>query len=601
MSGADKIDRVAGDTDPNRAPPGCDDGVRFRSLFEASPLGMARVADDGVVAEANGAFRALYGSEPTGKAFADMLREADRTVGRDALVDAVAFGRAGPFEVHLGRPDGGEAFVLMQVAMIPSGGAAGERALWVVAQDISDRKRLDNAVWQAAHHDVLTGLPNRTYLGEYLAGKLAGRDGPGSHFGLLLVDIDNFKLVNDTLGHEAGDALLKTIADRLRLSVRRRDLVARLGGDEFAVVASNVRSVAALKRLADRVLADFAQRLPCVNGTIQTFGSVGMALFPAHGRDAKELIRSADIALYVAKRSGHNRAVMFDATMLQDARRRFEAIQIVRQAVAEDRIVPVYQPIVDIRTGALHSFEALFRVRTPDGQLVGPADLKSVFDNPEVGRAVDLKMLDLVTADLADWVARGVDVRQVAVNVCDAELWRNRYDQRILQFMASRNIPAGRVMVEVTETAFLDADGHDVAPTLSNLVEHDIPIALDDFGTGFASLTHLKTLPIQQVKVDRSFIADIENDPTSRAIVTALVDLCGKLGKKLVAEGVETKHQLAALEELGCRFVQGFLLARPMEKAEAELFALRCLAERMKRSGPPIDGHRHGEARLAAG
>lgn len=558
--------------------------AKFRSLFDLAPLGIARFDADDRIVEANPALCTLLGRDAAldgAFALVEILHEDDRARFQQTLKTVRDRGRSLSGEFRIVVEDGAVVTVLLHAAAVPEqGGGAG---VWALLQDISERKRIEDVIWHAAHHDSLTGLPNRTYLAEYLAGKAPGSDGPGASFGLLLVDLDNFKLVNDTLGHEAGDVLLTKVADRLAKGVRKRDFVARLGGDEFAVVASNARSVAELQKLADRLLVALTRRIPYGDRSIQTYGSIGIALFPPHGRDARELIRSADIALYEAKRGGRNRAVVFDGEMLREARARFDAAQTVRQALAENRIVPVYQPIVDLTTGRLDGLEALFRVKSETDELIGPAELASIFEHHELGRAIDLHMLDLVTADMADWLARGIDVGQVAVNVCDGELGRHRYDERVLKLMASRGIPEGRLRIEVAEAALLRTEIAAIAPTFAKLAAHRVDVALDDFGTAFAALKHLKSLPIQQVKIDRSFIADIDDDPASRSIVAALVRLCADLGKKLIAEGVETERQRDVLLELGCRYAQGYLIARPMTKAKAEIFVLRSFAQAMRR------------------
>lgn len=536
--------------------------AKFRALYALAPVGIVRTALDGRIVDANPTFAVITGSSPDDRrGFAEIFDLRDRAAVAADLARAGAGGEIGPVERRLVGPDGGTVVLWMQGTLVPD--AAGEPSLWWIVEDVTEHRRAEEQIRHAAHHDVLTGLPNRKYLGERLAADLA----PGTGAGLLLVDLDNFKLVNDTLGHQAGDDLLRTVAERLREAVRDADFVARLGGDEFAVVVADVASIADVTAVAERIVARVGDEIAVSGRSIRVGVSIGMAIAPAHGREADELLRFADTALYEAKRAGRNRWVVFDTPMQTAMRRRFDVVSTTRQALGECRVVPHYQPIVDLASGALDGFEALCRVSGSGWDQLPAAE---IFHQSDVGRDVDERMLALVTDDMAAWQARGFAFGRVAINVCDAVLRQCDYDRRVMDHLAAKRLGADRLSIEVTESTLMEATDGDVRSLLQRLREAGTTLALDDFGTGFASLSHLKSLPVDRVKIDRSFVCDLEVDPASRAIVEALVRLGAGLGKEVVAEGIETEGQCRVLVDLGCRLGQGYLFGRAAEAAAVE-------------------------------
>jgi diguanylate cyclase (GGDEF)-like protein/PAS domain S-box-containing protein len=557
--------------------------LKFRSLFDMAPVCVALTDHAGRFVDVNHAFTAMTGytaEEAQSLTLRDLLvlrRSEDFERYRATLRSE---GRIAPTECGLVDKHGGRKTVLMNSSLARD--ADGGQLTWSIIQDISERKRDEMKIWQAANFDTLTGLPNRSQLHEAVDDAIAEAARRPESLALLLIDLDNFKLINDTLGHEAGDLALRRTADRLRKVTREGDLVARLSGDEFAVFVRNARDRAELERRANDILRALRRKTRFRGETIEIHGSVGIATFPEHGETRGELFRSADLALYRAKHDGRNRTVFFDPTMRAKAEHRYEVLTSVRDAIAGGRITAVYQPQMLLGTGAVDGLEALVRIEHNDGRLSLPGEFMSAFEDAEVGRALGLQMLDRVTRDFETWLTSGIDVRRIAVNVSNIELRVDDYAERVMSRLRQRRIPFERFEIEVTETVIFDEAVPAIRRNLRTFAEHGISLALDDFGTGYASLTHLKSLPVSRVKIDDSFIRHVVTDPQSRSIVDAIVRLSHSLGKPVVAEGVEDAEQLERIRELRCESAQGFLFARPLRAEEVPPFLLRNLSLRAK-------------------
>jgi len=429
--------------------------------------------------------------------------------------------------------------------------------------DISERRAAEARIRWMADHDALTGLPNRRLFQEVLGTRLDAARDAGVPVALLLLDVDSFKEVNDTLGHDAGDALLRTFADRLRASLGDAAFIARLGGDEFAVVlagaADEARAEAAMAAIAASLRAPFAHD----GRLIDCHAGIGASVYPAHGATADELLKSADVALYVAKSRGAGSAALFEPAMRSTAQSRSAMIRTAREAIDDDRVVPFYQPKVALGSGRLTGIEALLRWRDPSLGIQPPAAIGAAFEDAEVARSLTERMLDRITGDMRGWLDAGLDFGHVAINASAAEFRAGDFAERMLDRLAAADIPPDRVELEVTETVFLGRGAEHVLAALKTLSGAGVRIALDDFGTGYASLTHLKQFPVDTIKLDRSFIADLEGDPADAAIVRAILGLGQSLKIDIVAEGIETSVQAAYLWAQGCGFGQGYLFGRP--------------------------------------
>lgn len=408
-----------------------------------------------------------------------------------------------------------------------------------------------------AFHDSLTGLPNRAFFQRRLD-ELNGGDCPASGFALALLDVDEFKLTNDTLGHDAGDAILLAFADRLRITIRPGDMVSRLGGDEFALLLMDMSDQNDLEAFSTKLLERL--REPCEHRgkLIHSNASVGTSSWGEFD-SAQNMLKHADLALYEAKGSGGGAYRRYDPVMWSTMLMRREMLSVAEAALEGDFIRPFYQPKVNLITGVIVGFEALLRCCMPGQAAKGPECLATAFEDCNLAVKLSDRMIDGMIADISAWRALGLPFGHVAINAALAELRRGDFAERLLAKLKRAGIPPKCIQVEVTESVLLGKGIDLIERTFLELAKRGIKLALDDFGTGFASLTHLKRFPIEILKIDRSFIRDLQSDADDGAIVDALIGLGKALKIGVVAEGIETSAQRDFLRSLGCTVGQGYL------------------------------------------
>ena len=470
------------------------------------------------------------------------------------------------------------------------------RRIIMTARDVTEEKTAEQRVRWSANHDALTRLANRVQFQEKLDQAVGvAREGDLA-VGILVLDLDHFKQVNDTLGHDVGDALLKMIADRLRDVARVGDTVARLGGDEFAIVVPELRSELDLLQLSRRIQERMRDPFVHQGRILDCRVSSGAAIFPVHGGKTEELLKNADMALYAAKAAGRATMMMFEPQMRDDIQRRMAMVQQARSALRDDRVVPYYQPKLDLDSGTVEGFEALLRWRMPNARIGLPAALEAAFEDLEVAAAISDRMIERVIGDMRRWLDRGTPFQHVAVNASAAEFRRDNFAERVLEQLRRAEIPTHCFQLEVTETVFLGRGAEYVHRALALLSAQGVKIALDDFGTGYASLRHLKQFPVDIIKIDRSFVRDMEIDTGDEAIVRAVINLGRSLGISVVAEGIEAASQAARLLDLGCDFGQGFAFS-PAVGATRVPTLIRRLAETASDQRP---GARDRQLRLVA-
>lgn len=429
--------------------------------------------------------------------------------------------------------------------------------------DLTEQKRVEERIRWVAHHDVLTQLPNRALFNERLDDAIKRNANSGRKVGLLFLDVDHLKHVNDTLGHGAGDALLVEMARRLQISVRSADTVSRIAGDEFAVILPEIDSEQELNRIAEGIINCLEKPFSYGERILDCRASIGASLWPGDGSKAPDLLKQADMALHAAKSAGRGKAMLFKPEMRADAQRRASMLNHARRATEERRIEPFYQPKVVLGTGQLAGFEALLRWRNPRGGLELPSMIQAAFDDPRLAIAMGQQMQESIISDMRQWLDAGLEFGHVAVNVSAAEFRIGHFAEQLLERLRLAGIPTRYLEVEVTETVFLGRGAEYVEQALRTLTTEGIRIALDDFGTGYASLSHLKQFPVNIIKIDRTFVQDLASSPTNTAIISSVLALGRSLGLTTVAEGVETTAQARFLEAHGCDQGQGYLFGRP--------------------------------------
>lgn len=432
------------------------------------------------------------------------------------------------------------------------------RALIEQRLQVEAQATLSAKLRYVAEHDDLTGLPHRSVFNKKLEQALRYAKADDTRVAVLLVDVDHFKQINDSLGHDAGDVLLHSFAGRLRKSLRASDIVARLGGDEFGVVLHGIAQIEQLTTVV-RSLSDRLHEPLLYNGrTIDCRASIGVAVYPDHAQTMRELTKCSDLALAAAK-TRRGCVTIFCPTMAEQFEQEAAMLTVARAGLAARQIVPHYQPKIDLRTGCPVGFEALVRCARSDGPPMLPDVFAHAFTDRDLATQISQQMLLQILRDIRQWVDRGVPFGHVAINTCAADFYGDDFAQRLLAEVDRAGIEPGLLEIEVTEGIFLGRGAHHVARALSMLSARGIRIALDDFGTGFASLTHLKQFPVDILKIDRSFVSGIGKNPDDSAIVRALIGLGRSLGIQTVAEGVETAQQSAFVKSHGCDLGQGFL------------------------------------------
>jgi diguanylate cyclase (GGDEF)-like protein len=418
-----------------------------------------------------------------------------------------------------------------------------------------------------AHHDPLTQLPNRRQLSARLGGALSRTTTTGQRLALLFVDVDNFKSINDTLGHNFGDRVLQGIAERLRGATGVNGLLARLGGDEFTVLIEDVKSVEEVESRAAEIVATLQQPLTVDGRVLATSASVGASLYPDHADDAEGLLRAADVALFRAKELGRNRFALYRPALYDAAAQRFRLEQSLRRAVEAGDLLLMFQPQVALHSYEVIGLEALLRWRKPDGRIATATEFIHIAEKTGLIHELTDWVLRSATSTVAGWRAQGWHRACVAINVSPPQFFESDFVDHVARALEVTGLPASALELEVTETVF--QTGTATIESLRRLRDLGVSIALDDFGIGYSSLTSLEQLPITRVKLDRLLVEGVDMNPRSAAIVRSIVALCHGLGLQVIAEGVERPAQLEFLSHCGPIGVQGYLLAYPVESIAA--------------------------------
>lgn len=467
-------------------------------------------------------------------------------------------------------------------------------AVCSICTDITERKMAEDAVREQqarlnfmAFHDALTGLPNRSLFSDRLNQAIYRAQRYGGKLALMMIGIDHFKSVNDRLGSNVGDQLLKLVADRLQSSLRRVDTVSRISGDQFAVVLESISRPEDAERVATEILGRLGEPMLIAGQTLRSSASIGISIYPRHGGAADELLKRADIAMHQAKESGKNRFQYYAEGMDSTAVKFMVVGKDLYKAIEDDQLCLHYQPQVDLRSGRMVGVEALVRWNHPERGLIAPAHFIPLAE--ETGLIVPLGdwLLRKAGQQQSEWLSRGQRVGTVAVNLSPRQLREADFAKRLGRILAELKLPARYLELEITETSAMEHAGETIS-TLSQLNDMGLSLAIDDFGTGYSSLSYLKRFPIQKLKIDRSFIQDIHMDQNDASIAASIIGLAHNMELKVLAEGVENEQQAQWLRERNCDQAQGYLYAQPVPPEKLESFFVDGSAA-FKVAGPELE------------
>jgi diguanylate cyclase (GGDEF)-like protein/PAS domain S-box-containing protein len=558
----------------------------LRSVVDASTDAIVCIDAQGTIRTANPATSRIFGCAHAALFDAEL---AEFVPGFRSDVDLGLASLTGtPLERAAQTSDGRKLPVEITLSRV----ATDDALYTAIIRDVSERQAQQRALEHQATHDPLTGLPNRTALARYL-GTLLGRASPRERVALLMLDLSRFKEVNDTLGHDVGDEVLREVARRFSAQLNGHAFISRIGGDEFAVVLPGVAAHASVDELARRLIEGLRTPIDSRGVAIEVGVNIGIAVAPDHGLDSRELLRHADVAMYAAKRHGAG-FEYYDMVDDHHTVRRLGMLSELRAAIEKGGIALHYQPQIDLRTGGVSSVEALVRWHHPMYGNVSPVEFVTLAEATDLIHPLTYWAITTALADLADWGKQGIDLR-VAINVSARVLQDVDFPRRLKELLQATAIRAEQIELEITESAML------VDPERAKLIVKELHglgvlISIDDYGTGFSSLGYLRDLRVHALKLDRSFVVDLETRAQNRVIVESTAQMAHALGLQVVAEGVETKWVDDYLRSIGYDLAQGYLFARPMTAEDCGNWIRRERGE----SAAPSDEPERGLSRASA-
>lgn len=546
---------------------------RYRSLFENNLSAVFRAAAGGKILDCNPALVAMlgYGSreELLQRSAADILYDPGEE--RALLGQLAREASLSNYEIRLKRKDGAPVWALHNVALLQS--EDGQPAVIEgTAFDISRRRRAEEELRHLAYYDAVTGLPNRTLLEDRLSKAMAAARRRKEKLALLFLDLDHFKVINDSLGHATGDRVLNEVATRLKKWSRDQDTVARLGGDEFVIVVNGVKEIGDVAVAARRVLDAMTAEARIEGRSLSIGCSLGISIFPDHGTDAVALLKNADAAMYSAKENGRNNFQFFTPEMNAQVVERLNLESDLRAALQNNELFLVYQPQSDIASGKLIGAEALLRWQHPKLGLIPPDKFIRIAENSGLILPIGEWVLRTACAQSRKWHSEGLPAVPVAVNVSAVQFRQEGFLDLIRRVLRETGLPPEYLELELTESLIM-SNAESIVSMLRQLKETGVKLSIDDFGTGYSSLSYLRHFPVYKLKVDRSFVREVTANPDDAAITGTIISMAKSLNLKVIAEGVETEAQMRFLSKHRCDEVQGYYFSKPLSAADFSKFA----------------------------
>jgi diguanylate cyclase (GGDEF)-like protein/PAS domain S-box-containing protein len=542
-----------------------DSEARYRLMAENSTDLIARTTARGVLVYASDAVRSLLGYEPSevvGHSFLEYVDPDDQHVVRRYTEGSELGNAPRTYSYRARRKDGSQVWFETTSRAIAHSLHGGIDEIVTVSRDISERRRAEEQIEYQAYHDALTGLPNRLLFRDRLTIALAHAKRQQKPLAVMFLDLDRFKLVNDTLGHSLGDELLRSVAVRLHSVLREGDTIARMGGDEFTVLLGDLRTANDAAKTAQKLLDTVAEPLRVDGHELYITTSIGIALFPDDGDNAESLLKNADTAMYRAKDSGRSSYRLCTRAMNSRAAERLSVENALRRAVEREELELYYQPLIRLATREVAGMEALLRWNRPGHGVVLPATFIGIAEETRMIVPIGEWVLREACRQAKVWQEKQYPLLRIAVNLSPRQFQQTDLRDTVLRAIEEAGLAPQSLELEITEGTAMFQTERTIA-LLAELRELGVSIALDDFGTGHSALSYLRQFPVDRVKIDREFIQEIDTSPSNRAIVSAIVAMAHGLGMTVTAEGVETEAQVAFLREQGCEEVQGYLFGRP--------------------------------------
>jgi len=540
------------------------------NIVKSVPSGLVVVSRDLNVFTVNPSFNKMFSTrseDVTGRHIEDILPFADL---KEAINDALASGNES-HDLVLESSSEGNRFFRISISRIKPAEDTAESQVLLVIEDITERKRSEEKIIQLANYDNLTGLPNRRLLMNFINQTITLVGRRALYAAVLFIDLDRFKLINDTLGHSAGDELLKEVAERLKKCVRLSDIVGRLGGDEFIALLPDIEQFEDVIIICKRIYSIFEIPVKLGDHEVSVMTSIGISIYPTDGDDGDTLLRKADVAMYRAKSDGKSCYRFYSESMSHQGSDRLRLENRLRRAVDRGEMYINYQPQVDINTGKICGAEALLRWHDGEHGMISPKEFIPVAEESGLIIPIGEWILRTACTHAKSWQDKGLNCVKLSVNISLRQFIQKDFAHMVGRILKETGLDANYLELELTESVVMD-NAEAVVKILGELKETGVRLAIDDFGTGYSSLIYLKLMPIDIIKIDQSFVRDMAVNVNDAAICDAIIRLAKSLNLEVIAEGVETMEQLELLKRLDCCNIQGYVVSKPLKAEDFEVF-----------------------------